>query len=82
MSEKAQFKIHTVAFNDSWKQPNITAGPVQLAAEWLYFRSCRLSALLKGISGVADEPGERVTHSLSKIRVFKGDQEFKTQPSG
>lgn len=64
----AWFNIHTVIFNDTWKQPNITAGLLQLATEQLYFRSWRLSVPLKGISGVTGEPGERVTYSLFKIR--------------
>lgn len=67
----AWFNIHTVMFNDIWKQPNITAGLLQLATEQLYFRSWRLSVLLKGISRVAAEPGESVTYSLSKIRFSK-----------
>lgn len=42
----------------------------------------RLSVLLKGVSGVAGEPGESAAYSLSKIRFSKLIKDSKHKPSG
>lgn len=67
-TERNSFTINTVIFSGTWKQSNVAAGLFQQATEQLLFRIWRLSALLKGISGVVGKPRERLTYLLSEIR--------------